>query len=274
MRVYLHDLLWKQDPEGFLSRTDRFLEIADSHGLGIMFVLFDGVWDPHPRLGKQREPKPHLHNSGWLQSPGAEVLGDPSRYSELEGFVKGVIRRYKNDKRVQVWDLFNEPENPNADSYGDKELPNKAEASLALLKQTFAWARELNPSQPLTAGVWLWDDDWAPSEKLSPINRFMLENSDVITFHSYSNLDDTRKRVEQLKPHGRPLLCTEYMARPQGSTFDPVLSYFKDENIAAYNWGFVAGKAQTIYPWDSWTQTYTAEPKLFVLTAAPILQMR
>ena len=93
----------------------------------------------------------------------------------------------------------------------------------------------------------------------------MLENSDVITFHSYSILDDggTRKRVEQLKPYGRPLLCTEYMARPQGSTFDPVLSYFKDENIAAYNWGFVAGKAQTIYPWDSWTQSYTAEPKLW-----------
>ena len=261
MRVYLHDLLWRRDPEGFLSRTDRFLEIADSHGIRVMFVLFDGVWDPYPKLGPQREPKPHLHNSGWIQSPGAEILRDPSRHDELEGFVKGVIGHYKDDKRVQVWDLFNEPDNPNANSYGDKELPNKAEVALALLERTFAWAREVNPSQPLTAGVWR--EEWAPPEALSPINRFMLENSDVITFHSYNAIDSTRQRVESLRVHGRPLLCTEYMARPQSSTFDPVLSYFKEENIAAYNWGFVAGKSQTIYPWDSWTSTYTAEPKLW-----------
>ena len=261
MRVYLHDLLWQQDSEGFLSRTDRFLEIADSHGIGVMFVLFDGVWDPYPKLGTQREPKPHLHNSGWIQSPGAEILRDPSRYDELEGFVKGVIGRYKDDRRVQAWDLFNEPDNPNANSYGETELPNKAEVSLALLERTFGWAREVNPSQPLTAGVWR--EKWAPPEDLSPINRFMLENSDVITFHSYNAIDSTRERVESLRVHGRPLLCTEYMARPQGSTFDPVLSYFKEENIAAYNWGFVAGKSQTIYPWDSWTTTYTAEPKLW-----------
>ena len=261
MRVYLHDLLWQQDSEGFLSRTDRFLEIADSRGIGVMFVLFDGVWDPHPKLGAQRAPKPHLHNSGWIQSPGAEILRDPSRYGELEGFVKGVISHYKDDKRVQVWDLFNEPDNPNANSYGDKELPNKAEVALALLERTFAWVREVNPSQPLTAGVWR--EKWSPPEAWSPINRFMLENSDVITFHSYNAIDVTRQRVESLRVHGRPLLCTEYMARPRGSTFDPVLSYFKEENIAAYNWGFVAGKSQTIYPWDSWTSTYTAEPKLW-----------
>jgi hypothetical protein len=48
-----------------------------------------------------------------------------------------------------------------------------------------------------------------------------------------------------------------------GSTFDPVLAYLRDEKIGAYNWGFVAGKTQTIYPWDSWQKAYTAEPKVW-----------
>lgn len=261
IRVFLHDLLWKHDRERFLKRLDQFLEIADRHGIGVMFVLFDGVWDPHPKIGPQRAPRPHVHNSGWMQSPGAEILKDPARHNELEDYVKGVLRRYRDDRRVQVWDLFNEPDNPNADAYGKVEIPNKAERALALLKKTFAWAREVNPSQPLTAGVWR--SDWSRPERISEIEKYMLEESDVISFHSYSPLARVKRQVEALKRYGRPLLCTEYMARPAGSTFDPVLGYFKEERIAAYNWGFVSGKSQTIYPWETWKKTYTAEPKVW-----------
>jgi hypothetical protein len=261
MRVFLHDLVWKHDREEFLKRIDRFLEIADRHGIGVMFVLFDGVWDPHPKIGPQRAPKPHVHNSGWVQSPGAEILKDPARHDELEGYVKGILSRYRHDRRVQLWDLFNEPDNPNADAYGPQEISNKAEMAFALLKKAFAWAREVNPSQPLTAGVWR--SDWSDPAKTSPIERYMLEESDVISFHSYSPLATVRKQVEALKRYGRPLICTEYMARPAGSTFDPVLGYFKEQNVAAYNWGFVSGKSQTIYPWETWKKTYTAEPKVW-----------
>src|SRR3954454_1767268 len=67
IRVFLHHLLWEQDQEGFQKRMERFLDIADRHKIGVMFVLFDSVWDPHPKLGKQREPQPGLHNSGWVQ---------------------------------------------------------------------------------------------------------------------------------------------------------------------------------------------------------------
>jgi hypothetical protein len=261
MRVFLHDLVWKHDREEFLKRIDRFLEIADRHGIGVMFVLFDGVWDPHPKIGPQRAPKPHVHNSGWVQSPGAEILKDAARHDELEGYVKGILSRYRDDRRVHAWDLFNEPDNPNADAYGHQEISNKAEMAFALLKKAFAWAREVNPSQPLTAGVWR--SDWSDPSKTSPIERYMLEASDVISFHSYSPLATVRKQVEALKRYGRPLICTEYMARPAGSTFDPVLGYFKEQNVAAYNWGFVSGKSQTIYPWETWKKTYTAEPKVW-----------
>jgi hypothetical protein len=261
VRVFLHDLLWKQDPEGFLQRIDRFLEAADRRHIGVMFVLLDACWDPYPKLGKQRDPKPHVHNSGWVQSPGLEVLKDPRRYVELEPYIKGVVGRFGKDRRVQAWDIFNEPDNTNQSAYGKVELPNKAEFSRALIEKAYAWARHVEPTQPLTAGVWI--GTWSDPAKLSPIERFMLEQSDVISFHCYNRLDDVKRCVASLRRYGRPVICTEYMSRGSGSTFDPILGYFQREKIGAYNWGLVAGKTQTIYPWDSWQKQYTAEPSLW-----------
>jgi hypothetical protein len=257
IRVYLHDIVWDQDRKGFLKRMDEFLGIADKHGIGVMFVLFDGVWDPFPKAGKQREPRPHIHNSGWVQNPGREILSDPVRQDALKGYVQGVIKHFRNDRRVQVWDIFNEPDNP-VPQYRDVELPNKAEVALQLLKKSYAWAREVRPSQPLTSGVWI--GNWGDESKLTAMERFQLEESDVITFHSYNNLEETIKCVNNLRRYNRPILCTEYMARGNASTFDPKLGYFQRENVGAYNWGFVDGKSQTIYPWDSWRKQYDGEP--------------
>lgn len=261
VRVFLHHLLWEQDKEGFLKRMDEFLALAAKHGIGVMFVPLDGVWDPLPKLGRQRAPKPHLHNSGWVQSPGVELLKDPARHDELKPYIAGVISRFRDDRRVHAWDIFNEPDNPNRSSYAKLELTNKAALATALLKKTFAWAREANPSQPITSGVWM--GTWADPAKLSPMEKFMLEESDIITFHNYAGIDEIKQCVQNLKRYNRPILCTEYMARPRGSTFDPILGYFREQKVGAYNWGFVAGKTQTIYPWDSWTRTYTNEPPLW-----------
>lgn len=260
VRVFLHDLVWKHDRQGLLDRMEKFLQMADRHKIGVMFVLFDGVWDPFPKYGKQREPRPHVHNSGWVQSPGADMLKDPAARAELKAYVQGVIGRFRDDPRVQVWDVFNEPDNP-VPQYQDVELKNKAYLALALLKDTFQWAREVNPLQPLTSGVWI--GNWGDESKLSPMERCQLEGSDVITFHNYGPLEEARKCVENLRRYQRPILCTEYMARPQGSRFEPILGYFKKEGVGAYNWGFVDGKTQTIYPWDSWRTNYTAEPPVW-----------
>lgn len=261
VRVYLHHLLWERHARGLLHRMEQFLDIADRHQIGVMFVLLDGVWDPYPQVGRQPEPIPHLHNSGWLQSPGVEILRDPTRHDELKGYIKGVVRHFRTDQRIHAWDIFNEPDNMNRPAYMQFEPEHKAELSLMLLKKAFAWAREAGPTQPITAGVWA--GDWSSDEKLSAINRFMLEHSDIITFHSYANLSQTKVRVESLRRYGRPILCTEYMARPTGSTFAEILPYFKQQRIGAYNWGFVAGRTQTIYPWDSWTKVYEAEPDVW-----------
>ena len=260
VRVFLHDLAWQEDPKGFLQRMDRFLDLADKHGIGVMIVVFDGVWDPFPKAGKQRAPRPHIHNSGWVQSPGADILRDPARQDALKPYVQSVIGRFRKDRRVQVWDLFNEPDNP-VSQYRDVELPNKAEVALRLLKKAYAWAREVGPSQPLTSGVWI--GNWADPAKLTPMERCQLEDSDVISFHCYGNLDAAKKCVENLRRYQRPILCTEYMARPNGSRFDPILGYFQQEHVGAYNWGFVNGKSQTIYPWDSWKKEYKGEPPVW-----------
>jgi hypothetical protein len=261
LRVFLHDLAWRQDPKGFLRRLDQFLDLAEKHRIGVMFVLFDAVWDPFPKAGPQRAPKPHVHNSGWVQSPGAEILAHPDRQDALEPYVLEVIRKFRRDRRIHAWDLFNEPDNPNTSAYGAVELKNKAEVARQLLEKTFRWARAARPTQPLTSGVWI--GNWADPSRLSPMERLQLEQSDIITFHNYSKLEDLRQCVENLRRYRRPILCTEYMARPAGSTFEPHLAWMKDHQVAAYNWGFVAGKTQTNYPWDSWKQTYTAEPPVW-----------
>jgi hypothetical protein len=259
-RVFLHDLAWKQDEAAFLRRIERFLQVADKHQIKVMFVLFDSCWDPAPALGPQRGPTPGVHNSGWVQSPGLAVLKDPARRVELAAYVKGVLRHFAADERVLAWDLFNEPDNDNRSSYGKLEAPDKADLALDLLRKSFAWAREVNPTQPLTSGVWV--GDWSP-EKASPTAKLQLEQSDIISFHNYAKLPELKERVAVLRKLGRPLMCTEYMARPAGSTFDPNLGYLQEQRIGAYNWGFVDGKSQTAYPWDSWKKPYDKKPDVW-----------
>ncbi len=262
LRVYLHDLLWKEDSTGFLNRIDQFLTIADRHGIGTMFVFFDGVWNPFPKAGKQPEPRPHVHNSGWVQSPGADVLSDTSQYGGLKNYLQGVMRHFAEDDRVVLWDLFNEPDNNNGGRFPKGLSPEeKYKYAFILLKKAFQWARAVNPSQPLTVAPW--HRQWADTATMDPMDQFMFNHSDVISFHCYAPLDVAKKKVTLLKRYNRPLICSEYMARPTGSTFENILPYFKQQHVGAINWGFVNGKTQTIYPWDSWTKEYNAPPKVW-----------
>lgn len=257
VRVFLHDLLWTHDRDAFLERFDIFLGLAAARGIGSLVVLFDGVWDPHPKWGPQPEPRPGIHNSRWLQSPGAAILGNPDRHDELAPYVKGVIDHFRDDPRIDGWDLFNEPDNMNF-AYRDSEIPDKGERALELLAKAFGWAREVDASQPLTAGLWL--GDWSHHEKLRVIEHFCVDHSDIVSFHHYAELPDLRVRVETLRRYERPLWCTEWLARGMGSRFDSHLAWMRDEGVGAYCWGLVAGRTQTHLPWDSWATPYTREP--------------
>ena len=150
MRVFLHDLLW-QDAEGFEKRLDTFLGIASRHHIRPILVLFDSCWDPNPKLGPQRPPVPGVHNSRWVQSPGAKALSDPAQEPRLRAYVKGVVGAFADDGRILAWDVWNEPSNTNGSSYGKLEPSDKQKRVLDLLPKVFQWARSAHPSQPLTS---------------------------------------------------------------------------------------------------------------------------
>ncbi|OBF62269.1 1,4-beta-xylanase [Mycobacterium sp. 852002-50816_SCH5313054-b] len=261
IRVFLHDQLWTQDARGFQVRLAQFVDIAARHGIKPLFVLFDSCWDPFPHAGRQREPTPGVHNSGWVQSPGADRLGDSGYRRVLRGYVTSVLTQFRNDDRVLGWDLWNEPDNPSR-YYRSVERDDKLNLVADLLPQVFAWARSVDPRQPLTSGVW----DGEPEEDAAlreTIRGIQLDNSDVITFHSYGEPADFEARFAELAPLGRPILCTEYLARSLGSTVEGILPIAKAHNVAAINWGLVAGKTQTYFPWDSWEHPYPGPPDVW-----------
>jgi hypothetical protein len=252
MRVFLQDQLYAEDPQGFLTRLDAFLAIAARHHIRPMLVLFDSCWDPYPHTGPQHPPIPGVHNSGWVQSPGYRELADPASYPALEAYVRAVVGRFANDPRVLAWDIWNEPDNP-SEQY--PQLANKTALITALLPQVFAWARAESPIQPLTSGVWR-DGSYADPAHEDAMVRAQLDNSDIITFHNYGWPESFEARIRELKPLGRPVICSEYMARGAGSTFDGSLPVARQYNVGAINWGLVAGKTQTWLPWDSWQRPY------------------
>jgi hypothetical protein len=242
MRVFLHHLAWQQDPEGFKQRVKKYLDIAGKHHIETIFVFFDDCWNETYHAGKQPVPKPGIHNSGWLRDPGKLLYDDPSLINVLEKYVKDVLATFKNDNRIAMWDLYNEPGNSD---YGMKSLP--------LLEKAFHWGREINPSQPFTAGVW---------SDYKELNAFQLMNSDVISYHNYEDEKKHQVEIDSLKKFGKPLICTEYMARLRNSTFFNIMPILKAQKIAAINWGLVSGKTNTIYAWDT-PMPDGSEPKIW-----------
>jgi len=245
MRVYLHHAAWEIDPEGFKTRIDKYLEIADKHNISTIFVFFDDCWNPSYKTGKQPEPKIGIHNSGWLQDPGELIYKDTTLIVTLEKYVKDILTHFSTDKRILLWDLYNEP--------GNSDWGNK---SLNLVKNVFLWGREINPMQPLSIGVW-------DEEELEDLTKYQLENSDIITYHDYNPYEEHVQRIERLKKNGKPMICTEYMARTRNSTFETIMPLLKKENIGAINWGLVSGKTNTIYAWDTPMENGSEPPLWF-----------
>ncbi|MEM7365508.1 MAG: cellulase family glycosylhydrolase [Pseudomonadota bacterium] len=243
MRVYLHDLLWPQDSDGFCHRIDTYLDIASNLGIKTMFVLFDDCWNQESALGQQPDPVPFVHNSGWVQSPGVKVVNNPNAWARLETYVTELMDHFKDDERIAVWDLYNEPGNgTTGDSSGGRDT--QGERTLPLLKAVFEWARTVEGlSQPITAGA------WHPGPEYKTLRDFSFEHSDILTFHSYRPPEELESTIQRFLKYERPMICTEYMSRGAGSTFPACLPILKKYNVGAINWGLVAGKTQTIYPW-------------------------
>lgn len=231
MRVYLHHVAWEVDKTGFKERIKKYLSIADKHHIATIFVFFDDCWNPTYKSGKQPDPKPGVHNSGWVRDPGDLLFTSENLLPILKAYTKDILTTFKNDDRIILWDLYNEPGNS---GYGNR--------SMNLLKEAFKWGREINPTQPLSVGVW--------NSSLKELNKFQIENSDIITYHNYNNEVIHQSAIDSLKKFNRPMICTEYMARRNNSLFSNIMPILKKQNIGAINWGLVDGKSNTKYAWD------------------------
>jgi hypothetical protein len=234
VRVFINFVVWKADAEGLKKRVERFLAIADRHGIKTLVILLDDCFKQNPHVGKQDAPIPGVHNSQWVASPGNRLLKDAGTWGELERYVKGMVGAFAGDRRVLAWELYNEPTQ-----------------SLPLVEAAFGWARQARPSQPVTATVY----------GNAEMQRRILELCDVVSFHHYGPLSALKAAVARLQSQGRPLFCTEWMARKNGSRFETHLPYFKQQKIGCWNWGFVAGRTQTFFPWGS--QPGSPEPALW-----------
>jgi len=243
MRVFLHHLAWQEDPAGFRLRVGRYLDIADRHHISTIFVFFDDCWNARYHAGLQPAPRTGIHNSGWVRDPGILYTEEPRLVDTLETYVKDILTHFGHDRRVLLWDLYNEPGNSGNGS-----------ASLPLLEKIFSWGREINPDQPLSAGIW--------DAQLTRLNTYQLAQSDVITYHNYEGPAGHRHCIDTLRKYGRPLLCTEFMARLRNSTFFNITPILKAEHVAAINWGLVTGKTNTKYAWDT-PMPDGAEPKVW-----------
>ena len=220
-------VVYEHDPAGMKKRINNFLDICSRHGIRPLIVFLDECWAQESHYGKQPAPKPGIHNSGWVRDPSRSLRKDTiTLYRNLSKYVKDIISSHRNDKRVLAWDLYNEP----------------SPESLWLLKKVFEWAREVDPSQPLTSGIWTTD--------LKDLNRAQLDLSDVSSYHGYGPALVHRAAHDTLSLLGRPIFCTEYMARKFGGTFQDNLPVMRELNISAINWGFVAGKTNTNFAWD------------------------
>lgn len=233
VRVYLHHLAWKANQTGFKFRMDQYLRIANDLGIKTIFVFFDDCWNPRYSSGPQPNPIPGVHNSGWLRDPGDVFFQDSTMMGLLEEYVKDVLVTFGKDRRIVLWDLYNEPGNS---GYGEK--------SLNLLTNIFQWGWDIRPDQPLTSGLW--------TLRFPVINKFLVEHSDILTYHNYDEPKKHQEALDTLLNIGRPLVCTEYMARSNNSMFQNIMPLLKENNVGAINWGLVAGKTNTIYSW--WEQ--------------------
>lgn len=236
IRVFLPYTVWKADRDGLFERFDQFTEICDALKIKIVPVLLDDCAFGAPEIlegeiGPQRDPIPGMILSSWVPSPGNSVPMNPEGVLEIQSYLKDWLERYAESESILFWDLFNEP------------LHSTKVGSPEMLQAIFWKAWQSRPSQPLTIGVW--SDDKA-------VNSVIYTHSDILSFHTYGDTKAINRMIELMQAQKRPVVCTEWMARPLGSDFENDLPLFKEKKVICFQWGLVNGRTQAHFPW--WNQ--------------------
>lgn len=255
LRINLPFIVWEHDRDGLIARIEHFLSIADGLGFRTMLTLMDdcGFSGDEPYLGEQKAPVPGKHNSQAAASPGRDKVCNPDCWPDIENYVRDIIRHFRQDHRILLWDLYNEPGNRGIFATGTEEIHydiRLEQYALELMQKAFSWARAEDPEQPLTVCAWRLPQETENEIFFQhPLDKLALELSDVISFHAYTNTARMLAIIHQLQQMGRPLFCTEWLARHVGSTVEEQLPLMYATQVAPYQWGLVKGKTQTWLPW-------------------------
>ncbi len=257
VRLIIEYVVWRDEHDSFLERLEKYISLYDKYGISCMIVLANDCMPPktelwkmpyvgeqtydvgyhggrkHSQHGRHNEPAPHFY------------LDSKESSDDYFKMVEEIVTIYKDDPRICVWDLFNEPGNS-----------NRRGITLPYVKRMFETVRRIDPIQPLTVAAW-----WYGNNNFdNPEDRYALENSDIITYHNYGSYEEHIKVIKYLKTLGRPIINTEWLARITGNTVFDNFPLFYLENIGCYNWGFVAGKYQTYEPYEAHWQWYNDDP--------------
>ncbi len=252
LRVFVNYLAWEMDSDGIKERMDQFMEICKNHEMRVMWCLFDDCAFGDmvdPVAGIQPGMVDGWYAYGWTPSPGHSMVYDTTSYARLETYVKDVIGYFRNDERVLLWDVYNEPKR--ADKFPEDD---------PLLARVMKWTWAANPVQPITTSFWGWSLDNSENTR----NKLIAGYNDISGFHTYSDSAETAKHVRELKQYyNRPVIVTEWLNRPIGSRPETHLPIFLEERIGCIHWGLVNGKTQTHYPWGHKTGDAEPEPGMW-----------
>ncbi|HEY1847435.1 MAG TPA: 1,4-beta-xylanase [Buttiauxella sp.] len=255
LRTNLPFTVWEHDRNGLIERIDRFLGIAHDCGLAVMLTLLDdcAFSGDEPAPGRQKPPVPGIHNSQGAGSPGRAKVLDPECWPQIEAYVKDVVGHFREDPRILIWDLYNEPGNSGVFGGEPRDMQYDSRLdiyALSLMTRVFSWARQALPSQPLTVAAWHIPDRLNGEEAFShPIDVAALHLSDIVSYHAYVDTPGQLEIIKRLAAFNRPILCSEWLARHVGSVIQEQLPLFKGLEIGCYQWGLVQGKTQTWLPW-------------------------
>ena len=260
--------VWCAEHDGFMARLERMLALLDKYGMhkyGMRMILVLGndcsrpkeIWS-FPKTGPQ--PCDWGYHGGRKRSqhgsfPGAvgyTCVDDPELREKFFAMCEEVMTKYRTDRRIAFWNIWNEPGN------GNRRKPEH----VALIRRLFELAWKIDPVQPLAADVWAGHYGMSPKDA----NKSQVlagELSDIISYHCYGDYETQVRILSKLKRHyGRPLVNTEWLARIKHNDVFTAYPLYFIEGVGCTCWGFVAGKYQTYEPWESmWRQVEDGKPE-------------
>ncbi|MES2922812.1 MAG: PA14 domain-containing protein [Verrucomicrobiota bacterium] len=228
VQVYLHWIVWDRHGEEYLKRIDDFLTRADWYGLKANLIFWDDCGHVEPSLDF-KPPMPGRHNSQMMPNPSHRIRDNRAELEahreKFRAYVQGIAGRFKDDRRISFWQLYNE-------AMGAKETYRTSETDAnidTLLRWTRGWVEETGTNIPLTATYGGFQG---------------AKYADFPTYHSYCAEGQSLPNTDGGPEH----LCTETLNRPHAD-LNKILTEMGGKNNGFVVWELMIGRDNCRYPW-------------------------